>query len=123
MNQTLQLDKTPAQRNWFNVFNNNMNYMKLIQTRYKQTTCTFNRFTFNASNTYCLDPSSDNSNKDMYFYNSVNSTYYNSINSNNLITGIYQNYDDSGYNATISLLSYNQYITDFDRLISVSFLN
>lgn len=102
---------------WFQTSNHNMGFIKLVQTRYNSTSCNFNRFTYNSSDTYCLDPSNMDKNPFMnYTYNQDNST------SKNLLEGIYQDYDNSGYNITIQLNTITSFYNIMNNLIAVRLL-
>jgi hypothetical protein len=93
--------------------------MKLIQTRYNDTSCNFNRFKYNTTNLYCLDPS--NMDESTYFYGTSNSTFYkDEIKNDNLFQGIYQDYDNSGYNFTIDINNNVVFSRTFKNLIDVS---
>ena len=94
--------------------------MKLIQTRYNDSSCNFNRFKYNASNIYCLDPSLTD--ESTYFFGKSNSTFFkDQIKNDNLFQGIYQDYDNSGYNVTVDINNYPVFNRSINYLIDVIF--
>ena len=90
-----------------------MNFLKLIQLRSDSSTCKFDSFKYNDSDTYCINPLTTDTSPYM------NTTFYqDALFSDRLIQGLYKNYDYSGYNISLEI-SDNSYIQTISNLKNV----